>query len=201
MLLAEPVKPREVKTPLKDFLLKMKQESRKENLSTIYGFTDRIIDGLSLRLKTFEARIFTLGTSPSKVYGEWTPPYILFSANNFFLRTTDKDFKPLPLKLCLQFNPKPHEDIFVFRRGTLESVSIELKHPSNDPTYGLKSYSAYKPVDFKIIDNLTFTLNVCSLLLRNRMMIFCFTLILYIYIIIIHLYIIYLFRLRKGSLE
>lgn len=71
--LEEPVVPRTIETPLTDFL---NSSNKKTTTSTQvalkkYGFTDRMIDGIRIRVDLVDVYIKTLGQSPSKQLGEW----------------------------------------------------------------------------------------------------------------------------------
>ena len=78
-----------------------------------YGFVDKIIDGIRVEVSTVSIKISTLGNSPAKSVGPWTPPYISIDVRDIVIFTTNSRWmvlyftenRPLFI-LCLIFPKK-----------------------------------------------------------------------------------------------
>lgn len=58
-----------------------------------YGFQNRIVDGVTVKVKEIRIKVSVLGLYPSNTPGPWTPHYLYVQVKDVELFTTDNKWK------------------------------------------------------------------------------------------------------------
>eukprot|EP01027_Heterolobosea_sp_BB2_P010214 GEZU01015015.1.p1 GENE.GEZU01015015.1~~GEZU01015015.1.p1 ORF type:complete len:247 (-),score=47.44 GEZU01015015.1:12-752(-) len=133
----EPIKGRPLRTPLMNFLNAMSAGKTKTDKTAkkaaAYGYVDKIIDGIRVEINSISIIISTLGSTPSRSIGPWTPPILSIQIADVALYTTNGRWRIVDLKDALpKFTGKGEG--FVYKYGKCGSLSVSLIPQYVDPS-------------------------------------------------------------------
>lgn len=96
-----------------------------------YGYSDKLADGMTLRIGRVHMLLETKGVSHQKGAATWIPPVASITITNLELFTTDERWQIVPLNQARDFSINKGA-IYVFKKLFWESLSLDLLPPKSD---------------------------------------------------------------------
>lgn len=102
--------------------LKAKEGAKKK----MYGFGDRIGDGIRVEIGSLRISVGMQGAHKTAEIGQWTPPTLRINVRNVIVASTTSSWKEADLDTIWQQENKGKPEIRVCKRVVCEAVSLSL---------------------------------------------------------------------------
>lgn len=105
------------------------EEVKAKPSSSKYGFTDRVLDSITVEINKVFIAFRTLGRLKTNISGDWRPPVLLLEILGNRYYSTNHNGIETELEECFRIRTSKRSILFVYKRLTLRKVAAYLINP------------------------------------------------------------------------